>query len=150
MTSTSLTLRRQKFVSEYVETGNATQAARLAGYSPRTAYSQGSRLLTFVEVQQAIETERQTLRARVELDQDQLVGELLSLYREARNHRHERCRESWSLKTPQIASAMRPSAIAQYSADVSYPTYRRPAVAAAIAVAPVPINGSRTTSLVYV
>jgi phage terminase small subunit len=31
--STSLTLRRQKFVSEYVETGNATQAARLAGYS---------------------------------------------------------------------------------------------------------------------
>jgi phage terminase small subunit len=85
MTSTSLTLRRQKFVSEYVETGNATQAARLAGYSPRTAYSQGSRLLTFVEVQQAIETERQTLRARVELDQDQLVGELLSLYREARS-----------------------------------------------------------------
>ena len=85
--STSLTLRRQKFVSEYVETGNATQAARLAGYSPRTAYSQGSRLLTFVEVQQAIETERQTLRARVELDQDQLVGELLSLYREAREHR---------------------------------------------------------------
>ena len=55
MASTSLTLRRQKFVSEYVETGNATQAARLAGYSPRTAYSQGSRLLTFVEVQQAIE-----------------------------------------------------------------------------------------------
>jgi phage terminase small subunit len=87
MTSTSLTLRRQKLVSEYVETGNATQAATLAGYSPRTAYSQGSRLLTFVEVQQAIETERQTLRAREELDQDQLVGELLSLYREAREHR---------------------------------------------------------------
>ena len=75
MTSTSLTLRRQKFVSEYVETGNATEAARLAGYSPRTAYSQGSRLLTFVEVQQAIETERQTLRARVERDQEQLVRE---------------------------------------------------------------------------
>jgi len=51
MTGTSLSLRRQKFVSEYVETGNATEAARLAGYSPRTAYSQGSRLLTFVEVQ---------------------------------------------------------------------------------------------------
>jgi hypothetical protein len=42
--------------------------------------------LTFVEVQKAIEIERQTLRARVELDQDQLVGELLSLYREAREH----------------------------------------------------------------
>ena len=67
MTSTSLTLRRQKFVSEYVETGNATQAATLAGYSPRTAYSQGSRVVTFVEVQQAIETERQTLRVRVRI-----------------------------------------------------------------------------------
>ena len=43
-------------------------------------------MLTFVEVQQAIETERQTLRARVELDQDQLVGELLSLYKEARSN----------------------------------------------------------------
>jgi len=36
----------------------SSQAATLAGYSPRTAYSQGSQLLTFVEVQQAIETER--------------------------------------------------------------------------------------------
>ena len=81
----SLTPRRALFVSEYVETGNATQAATVAGYSPRTAYSQGSRLLTFVEVQQAIETERQTLRARVELDQDMILGELLSLYREARS-----------------------------------------------------------------
>ena len=33
MTSTSITLRRQKFVSEYVETGNATHAATVAGYS---------------------------------------------------------------------------------------------------------------------
>ncbi|MFP6679329.1 MAG: hypothetical protein VB824_04130 [Dehalococcoidia bacterium] len=37
--------------------------------------------MAFVEVQQAIEIEWQTLRARVELDQDQLVGELVSLYR---------------------------------------------------------------------
>ena len=41
MISTSLTVRRQKFVSEYVETGNATQAARLAGYSARTAFAGG-------------------------------------------------------------------------------------------------------------
>ena len=86
MTSNSLTPRRARFVAEYVESGNATKAATEAGYSARTAYSQGSRLLTFVEVQQAIETERQTLRARVELDQDQLVGELLSLYKEARSN----------------------------------------------------------------
>jgi len=39
MNTTNLTPRRARFVSEYVETGNATQAATLAGYSARTAYS---------------------------------------------------------------------------------------------------------------
>jgi phage terminase small subunit len=41
MRSTSLTLRRQKFVSEYVETGNATQTATLAGYSRSGARAAG-------------------------------------------------------------------------------------------------------------
>ena len=86
MRSTELAPRRARFVAEYVETGNATQAATVAGYSPRSAYAQGSRLLKSVEVQRAIDAERQTLRARVELDQDQLVGELLSLYKEARSN----------------------------------------------------------------
>ena len=66
MRSTSLTLRRQKFVSEYVETGNATQAARLAGYAERSAHVTGSRLLRNDKVAAAIEIERQTLRARLE------------------------------------------------------------------------------------
>ena len=84
MTSTSLTHRRQKFVEAFVETGLARASERQAGYSERSAHTTAWRLLNDAEVQQAIETERQTLRARVELDQDQLVGELLSLYREAR------------------------------------------------------------------
>lgn len=41
------------FVTEYLRNGNnATQAAIAAGYSERTASSQGSRLLKSVEVQQ--------------------------------------------------------------------------------------------------
>ncbi len=48
--------KRQRFVEEYVVDGNATAAARRAGYSARTAKQQGSRLLTYVDVQAEIAT----------------------------------------------------------------------------------------------
>lgn len=47
-----LTAKQQAFVEAY--DGNATQAALKAGYSPKTAYSQGQRLLKNVEVKAAI------------------------------------------------------------------------------------------------
>jgi predicted helicase len=40
-----LNARQQKFVDAYLVKPNATQAALDAGYSPKTAYSQGNRLL---------------------------------------------------------------------------------------------------------
>lgn len=46
-----LTAKQQAFVDVYVRCWNASEAARQAGYSPRTAYSQGQRLLKNVEVQ---------------------------------------------------------------------------------------------------
>lgn len=36
-----LTLKQQKFCEEYAASGNATQSAIAAGYSPKTAYSIG-------------------------------------------------------------------------------------------------------------
>ena len=47
--------RQRKFVEEYLIDFNATQAAIRAGYSKRTAYSQGSRLLKNVEVSDFVE-----------------------------------------------------------------------------------------------
>lgn len=47
-----LNAKRQAFVDAWE--GNATAAALAAGYSPKTAYSQGQRLLKIVEVQDAI------------------------------------------------------------------------------------------------
>ena len=47
--------RQQLFVLEYQRTLNASKAAINAGYSERTAYAQGHRLLKNVEVQQALE-----------------------------------------------------------------------------------------------
>ena len=50
------------FVTEYLKNGNnATQAAISAGYSEKTASSQGSRLLKSVEVQQFLNTTQQNL-----------------------------------------------------------------------------------------
>jgi phage terminase small subunit len=49
-----LTAKQARFVEEYLCDLNATQAAIRAGYSPKTATVQGSRLLTNAKVAAAI------------------------------------------------------------------------------------------------
>lgn len=51
----ALTPKQQLFVNEYLVDKNATRAAKAAGFSAKTAYSQGQRLLKHVEVAGAIE-----------------------------------------------------------------------------------------------
>lgn len=46
--------QQERFIEAYVETRNASEAARRAGYSAKTARQQGSRLLTKVAVQAAL------------------------------------------------------------------------------------------------
>lgn len=50
----TLNPKQAAFVREYVVDFNATAAATRAGYSPRTCYSSGQRLLNNVEIQTAI------------------------------------------------------------------------------------------------
>ncbi len=50
-----LTPKQQRFVDEYIIDRNAKQAAIRAGYSPKTATEQGSRLLTNVQVRAAVD-----------------------------------------------------------------------------------------------
>lgn len=50
----ALSAKRRAFVEEYLRCWNATEAARCAGYSERTAHSQGPRLLANVDVQARI------------------------------------------------------------------------------------------------
>lgn len=54
-----LSPKQQAFVNAYA--GNATAAALAAGYSKKTAYSHGQRLLKNVEIQEAIK-DRETKR----------------------------------------------------------------------------------------
>ena len=42
--------KRKIFISEYARSGNATEAAKKAGYSERTSYSTGQRLLKNAEI----------------------------------------------------------------------------------------------------
>jgi phage terminase small subunit len=49
--------RHQAFVQHYLETGNGTKSAILAGYSPKSAAAAASRLLRNVNVMAAMEAE---------------------------------------------------------------------------------------------
>jgi hypothetical protein len=69
----SLTSKHQVFAKEYIADRNAKQAAIRAGYSERTAKQQGSRLLTYVDVQAAIEAERGRMRERSDLVADDVI-----------------------------------------------------------------------------
>lgn len=54
--------RKERFCLEYAASGNATQAAISAGYSPKTARSQGQRLLTNADIKARIEELQQEIR----------------------------------------------------------------------------------------
>jgi phage terminase small subunit len=58
-----LTNRQQAFVEEYLACWNATEAARRAGYSKKTANEQGSRLLANVSVKAAVAARLAELKA---------------------------------------------------------------------------------------
>lgn len=67
-----MTEKQRKFCFEYVQSGNATAAAKSAGYSARTAYSQGQRMLKNVEIQNFIKelaepSENQSIAAAQEV-----------------------------------------------------------------------------------
>ena len=55
-----MTPKRSAFVFDYIKHFNATRAAISAGYSPRTAKSQGARLLTNVDIAAKIKDELNT------------------------------------------------------------------------------------------
>ena len=68
--------RRKRFVLEYVKDLNATKAAERAGYSSKTATKQGSRLLTFVDVREAIEKHNARYLERLNLTTERILSEL--------------------------------------------------------------------------
>lgn len=74
-----LTPKQQKFIKEYLIDLNATQAAIRAGYSKKTAYSHGQRLLKNVEIQERIQTQRNNTEKRTDITIDQCLKEYASI-----------------------------------------------------------------------
>lgn len=69
-----LTPKQQRFVEEYLVDLNATQAAIRAGYSPKTANEQASRLLANVNVKAAVAEAQKRLSERTEITQDMVLN----------------------------------------------------------------------------
>ena len=69
--------KRARFCEEYVIDCNATQAALRAGYSERSAYAQGSRLLKDDEVKERVEGLFAEAQKRMEVTVDSLTQFLL-------------------------------------------------------------------------
>lgn len=74
----SLTAKQQLFVQEYLVDLNATQAAIRAGYSAKTAYSQGERLLRNVEVSQAVSEAKAERSEKTKIDAQWVLTRLAS------------------------------------------------------------------------
>jgi phage terminase small subunit len=71
--------KQAAFAREYAIDKNATQAAIRAGYSAKTAHSQGPRLLENVEVRAEIERTLAKSAAKVELSVASVSAKLLAL-----------------------------------------------------------------------
>jgi phage terminase small subunit len=72
-TKKKLTPKQALFVKEYLIDFNATRAAKSAGYSEKTAKSQGQRLLTYVDIQKQLADETEKRNERTEQKQDRAV-----------------------------------------------------------------------------
>lgn len=68
--------KQSRFVDEYLVDLNATQAAIRAGYSKKTAKSQGQRLLTNVDIKSAIAEAQEERGERTQITADRVVKEL--------------------------------------------------------------------------
>lgn len=74
----TLTEQQEAFKDAYLETHNATEAARLAGYSHPN--KQGYRLLNHPEIKAAIVEEEKDRAVAHGVDQEWLLGKLVDMY----------------------------------------------------------------------
>ncbi|QGF21013.1 terminase small subunit [Vibrio phage Seahorse] len=82
----NLTDQQELFCKEYIIDLNATQAAKRAGYSEKTAQEQGSRLLSNVMVQERITKLKSDREKRLQIDADWVLKQAVKV--------HERCMQA--------------------------------------------------------
>lgn len=68
-----LTPKQKLFIKAYLIDGNATRAAIASGYSKKTAKSQGSRLLTRVDIRAEIDKQTEVRCEKLDLNADYVL-----------------------------------------------------------------------------
>lgn len=76
-----LTPKQAAFVDAYIETGNASEAARLAGYSEKTAFRSGQQNMQKYAIKQAIEARQAEIRSERTADITEVMEFLTSALR---------------------------------------------------------------------
>lgn len=76
-----MTEKQKRFADEYLIDANATQAAIRAGYSKKTAYSQGERLLKNVEVDNYLQERMEQLASERVATAEEVIEYLTSVLR---------------------------------------------------------------------
>lgn len=76
-----LTEKQQRFADEYIKSGNATESARLAGYSPRTAKSIGQENLTKPDIKSYINKRLKELESKRIMDAQEALELLTEIAR---------------------------------------------------------------------
>ena len=74
-----LNAKQARFVAEYLKDLNATQAAVRAGYSAKTAYSQGHDLLKKPEISEAVTKGTAKVCAKAEVSAEYVLSSLLNI-----------------------------------------------------------------------
>lgn len=81
-----MTPKQQKFLDAYLVDPNATKAAQKAGYSKKTAYSQGQRLLKHVEIASALSVKQEKRAEKLGLTQEYVVETLREVVERTMQH----------------------------------------------------------------
>jgi len=87
-----LTRRKLQFIEHYIRTLNATESAKLSGYSHRTAKTQGSRLLTKEDVRQAVDKGLESISAQNKITKENALKILWDLAKSPNIKENDRIR----------------------------------------------------------
>ena len=77
--------KQSKFIDEYMIDLNATQAAIRAGYSEKTAYSQGQRLLKKVEIKAELKKRQGKASEVAGVTRDEIIADLKAIKDECKS-----------------------------------------------------------------
>lgn len=76
-----LTLKQQRFIDEYIISGNATQAAIKAGYAPKNAGQTGAENLRKPQIQAELKRRNDELQSQKTMDMQEVMERLASFGR---------------------------------------------------------------------